>query len=135
MTAHEATLASPPSHRVPAAAGQRDRTAQEGIQPLQQTTPPLATPAGVPPAPGNGGLPVLTLPAQKYTPTTLVCPACGWSKTLDLAAVYQRARRMKVTCPCGARFKLLIEMRMAVRKTVQLAGQYHLGGYHASMMV
>jgi hypothetical protein len=52
------------------------------------------------------------------------CTACGRKKTTNVAAFKGAAKKLKVTCPCGASFMVAFEMGKHYRKSVFLMGEY-----------
>lgn len=58
--------------------------------------------------------------------TTIVCPKCGFSKTIDTSNYKKTQKRLKATCKCGQVFKFTLEFRKHFRKDVRLPGEYNV---------
>ncbi len=58
--------------------------------------------------------------------TTLACPACERSRTIDAGPYISLSRvvRFKIKCPCGYQFMTELERRRHFRKTVSFPGTY-----------
>ena len=56
--------------------------------------------------------------------TTIVCPNCGFAKTIDTTNFKETQKRLKANCKCGEAFKFTIEFRKHYRKDVKLSGEY-----------
>jgi hypothetical protein len=56
--------------------------------------------------------------------TTLACPACERSRTVDVSACVKLARpvQIKIKCPCGHQYPATLERRRHFRKAVNLKG-------------
>jgi len=54
----------------------------------------------------------------------LVCPHCGFSKTVDAGRCKKSAGPLKIKCTCGSTFEVFIEFRGAHRKETDLVGHY-----------
>jgi hypothetical protein len=56
--------------------------------------------------------------------TTLACPACERSRTVDVSAYVKLARpvQIKIKCPCGHHYPASLERRRHFRKAVNLKG-------------
>jgi hypothetical protein len=55
--------------------------------------------------------------------TTVTCPKCEGTTTLDLARYRETASKLAVTCRCGTKFKARFEYRTIHRKEVELEGE------------
>lgn len=57
---------------------------------------------------------------------TFVCPACAHSRTVDVArnAKLARASRVRVKCPCGHHYPVILERRQFFRKAVNFSGSF-----------
>ncbi len=70
---------------------------------------------------------------------TFRCPECDKSKTADVSRYknIQTAVRVKLKCPCGHAYTVLLERRKHVRKNLNLPGHYiqSKGSNRASMSV
>lgn len=56
--------------------------------------------------------------------TTIVCPKCGFAKTIDTTNYKETQKRVKAKCKCGEVFKFTLEFRKHYRKDVRLPGEY-----------
>ena len=56
--------------------------------------------------------------------TTIVCPKCGFAKTIDTTNYKETQKRLKANCKCGEVFKFTLEFRKHYRKDVRLSGEY-----------
>jgi hypothetical protein len=56
--------------------------------------------------------------------TTVICPKCGFEKTVDVTKFKNTQRRLKAKCKCGETFRFIIEFRTKYRKDVRLPGEY-----------
>jgi hypothetical protein len=56
--------------------------------------------------------------------TTLSCPQCGASKTIDTSKKDYAFKSFKAKCKCGARIRGQFEFRQYFRKKVNLPGAY-----------
>ena len=54
----------------------------------------------------------------------LVCPHCGFSKTVDAGRYKKSAGPLKIKCTCRSTFEVFIEFRGAHRKETDLVGHY-----------
>jgi PilZ domain len=55
---------------------------------------------------------------------TIVCPKCGFAKTIDTTNFKGTKKRVKANCKCGEVFKFTFEFRKHYRKDVRLPGEY-----------
>ncbi len=57
---------------------------------------------------------------------TLICPACGNFKTVDVSKYlgYSISVKIKVRCKCGHTFPVFLERRQQFRKTTNIEGYY-----------
>jgi hypothetical protein len=55
---------------------------------------------------------------------TIVCPKCGFAKTIDATNYKETQKSIKANCKCGEVFKFTLEFRKHYRKDVRLAGEY-----------
>ena len=55
---------------------------------------------------------------------TIVCPKCGFGKTIDTTRFKGTQKKLKSTCRCGETYQLTIEFRRRHRKNVRLPGSY-----------
>lgn len=57
---------------------------------------------------------------------TFSCPACRHTRTVDVAKykTLEKAVRIKVHCPCGNDYPVMIERRKQFRKVVSLPGNF-----------
>lgn len=55
---------------------------------------------------------------------TIICPKCGFVKTIDTTNFKETKRRLKAKCRCGEVFKFMLEFRKNYRKDVRLPGEY-----------
>ena len=55
---------------------------------------------------------------------TIVCPICGFVKTIDTTNYKETQKRLKANCKCGEVFKFTLEFRKKYRKDVRLPGEY-----------
>ncbi len=57
---------------------------------------------------------------------TFVCPECERSRTVDVSgnAKLARASRVRVKCPCGHHYPVVLERRRFFRKAVNLSGSF-----------
>lgn len=56
--------------------------------------------------------------------TTIICPKCGFAKTIDTTNFKETQKRLKANCKCGEVFKFTLEFRKHYRKDVRLPGEY-----------
>ena len=65
---------------------------------------------------------------------TLICPACGKTKTADVSKYIGRADsvKIKVRCACGHAFVVFLERRQQFRKATSLDGSYTYSGPHSA---
>jgi hypothetical protein len=56
--------------------------------------------------------------------TMIVCPKCGFAKTIDTTNYKDTQKRLKANCKCGETFKFTLEFRRHYRKDVRLPGEY-----------
>ncbi|MBU1162363.1 MAG: PilZ domain-containing protein [Proteobacteria bacterium] len=56
--------------------------------------------------------------------TTIVCPKCGFAKTIDTTNFKETQKQLKANCKCGEAFKFTLEFRKHYRKDVRLPGEY-----------
>jgi transcription elongation factor Elf1 len=56
--------------------------------------------------------------------TTIICPNCGFAKTIDTTNFKKTQKRLKANCKCGEAFKFTLEFRKHYRKDVKLAAEY-----------
>ena len=56
--------------------------------------------------------------------TTIVCPKCGFAKTIDTTKYMETQKRLKANCKCGEVYKFTLEFRKNYRKDVKLPGEY-----------
>lgn len=54
----------------------------------------------------------------------IVCPSCGFAKTIDTTKYRETQKRLKANCKCGENFKFTLEFRKHYRKDVKLPGEY-----------
>src|SRR5262249_3344793 len=71
----------------------------------------------------TGPLPVTTLYAAQQEHATSVCAQCGTTTAMPVADFAAQYTALKVTCPCGYRFAVLIEGRQCSRQPVCLDGE------------
>ncbi|MBW2406153.1 MAG: PilZ domain-containing protein [Deltaproteobacteria bacterium] len=55
---------------------------------------------------------------------TIVCPKCGFAKTVNAAKFKETQKYIKANCKCGEVFKFTLEFRKHYRKDTKLAGEY-----------
>lgn len=55
---------------------------------------------------------------------TIICPKCGFEKTIDTTKFRETQKRLKANCKCGEAFKFSLEFRKHYRKDVRLPGEY-----------
>jgi hypothetical protein len=55
---------------------------------------------------------------------TIICPKCGFAKTMDTTRYKGTQKQLKANCKCGEVFKLTLEFRKHFRKDVRLAGEF-----------
>ena len=58
--------------------------------------------------------------------TTIICPNCGFAKTIDTTNFKETQKRLKANCKCGEAFKFTLEFRKYYRKDVKLPGEYSI---------
>jgi hypothetical protein len=58
--------------------------------------------------------------------TTIVCPKCGFAKTIDTTNYKETKKQLKANCKCGEAFKFTLEFRKHYRKDVRLSGEYSI---------
>ena len=58
--------------------------------------------------------------------TTFTCPQCKATRTVDVTKhkALEKAVKIKIHCPCGHDYPVLLERRKQFRKTVSLPGTY-----------
>jgi hypothetical protein len=56
--------------------------------------------------------------------TTIICPKCGFTKTIDTTNYKETQKSLKANCKCGEAFKFTLEFRKHYRKDVRLPGEY-----------
>ena len=56
--------------------------------------------------------------------TTIICPKCGFARTIDTTKYKETKKRFKANCKCGEVFKFTLEFRKHFRKNVSLPGEY-----------
>ena len=56
--------------------------------------------------------------------TTIICPKCGYVKTIDTTNYKDTQKRLKAICKCGEVFKFTLEFRKHYRKDARLPGEY-----------
>lgn len=71
----------------------------------------------------------ISQPPQKVRLTktyegVIICPQCQKRQKKALASFLGVATQLRVQCGCGARFRILLELRAYYRKRTQLAGTY-----------
>ncbi len=54
---------------------------------------------------------------------TVTCPECQKTRIMDISR-YMEADRLKIKCPCGHAFSVMIEKRRKFRKETHLPGIY-----------
>ena len=59
---------------------------------------------------------------------TISCNACGRWKTTDAGVFLHAYKPLRVSCPCGAAFQVIRELRQTYRKKTRLAGVYLKSG-------
>ena len=69
------------------------------------------------------GQDVTTVYGKVHGQGMVVCAHCGTTKAIALAD-FPAGKALKVTCGCGHRFCIRIEVRQRVRRPVHLPGQY-----------
>jgi len=55
---------------------------------------------------------------------TIICPKCGFEKTVDVTGFKDSQKRLKAKCNCGETYRFTIEFRTKYRKGVRLPGEY-----------
>ena len=55
---------------------------------------------------------------------TIICPKCGFEKTIDVTGFKDSQKRLKAKCKCGETYRFTIEFRTKYRKDVRLPGEY-----------
>lgn len=55
---------------------------------------------------------------------TIVCPECGYKRTMDVSDKVPTGRVVNAKCRCGRRFGLKIDFRRLYRKKVNLTGHF-----------
>jgi len=62
----------------------------------------------------------------KHNMTTLICPKCGWTKTIDGEKYLhvEKAIRIKVRCRCGHVYVAMLDRRKSHRKNTDLYGTF-----------
>ena len=62
----------------------------------------------------------------KDNTATFVCPECQKSKTADVSKYkhIEKAVRVKISCPCGHSYSVLLERRKHIRKHLNLSGTF-----------
>ena len=55
---------------------------------------------------------------------TIICPKCGFAKTMDTTRYKGTQKKLKANCKCGEVFKLTLEFRKHFRKDVRLSGEF-----------
>ena len=64
-----------------------------------------------------------TFYADKEGLATIVCPACGYAKTVNAFKSGIARKEIKTKCKCGCIFPLIVEIRTIYRKEVDFTGQ------------
>ncbi len=59
---------------------------------------------------------------------TIICPKCGFSKSIDTTNFKNTQKGVKAKCRCGEVFRFTIEFRKNYRKNVRLPGEYIIKG-------
>ena len=54
----------------------------------------------------------------------IICPKCGFEKTIDTTNFKDTQKKLKGRCRCGETFQFTIEFRRRHRKNVRLPGEY-----------
>lgn len=55
---------------------------------------------------------------------TIICPKCGFEKTVDVTKFKDSKKKLKAKCKCGETHRFTIEFRTKHRKDVRLPGEY-----------
>ena len=55
---------------------------------------------------------------------TIICPKCGFEKTLNVTEFKNSQKKLKAKCNCGETYRFTIEFRTKYRKDVRLPGEY-----------
>lgn len=55
---------------------------------------------------------------------TIICPKCGFEKSVDVTEFKNTQKKLKATCKCGETYRFTIEFRTKYRKNVRLPGEY-----------
>ncbi|MBW2406541.1 MAG: PilZ domain-containing protein [Deltaproteobacteria bacterium] len=55
---------------------------------------------------------------------TIICPKCGFEKSMDVTEFKNTQKKLKATCKCGETYRFTIEFRRKYRKNVRLPGEY-----------
>jgi len=55
---------------------------------------------------------------------TIICPKCGFEKTVDVTKFKDSQKRLKAKCKCGETYRFTVEFRTKYRKDVRLPGEY-----------
>jgi PilZ domain len=55
---------------------------------------------------------------------TIICPKCGFEKTVDVTEFKDSQKKLKAKCKCGETYRFIIEFRTKYRKNVRLPGEY-----------
>lgn len=66
---------------------------------------------------------------------SIVCPACGYTKTIQASLIPSTKKRFVAKCKCGHRFSCFIEFRQHYRKQVRITGQCHVPGTEATFNI
>lgn len=56
----------------------------------------------------------------------IVCPMCGFEKTVDVMNFRDTKKRVKAKCKCKGDFQFTLEYRKHYRKVVRLPGEYRV---------
>ncbi|MDH3349447.1 MAG: PilZ domain-containing protein [Desulfobulbaceae bacterium] len=59
---------------------------------------------------------------RKNNTTTIVCPGCNLTKNIPVGIYRDKKHFLKVRCPCGQIFLVLLDFRQYYRKKTQLSG-------------
>ena len=55
---------------------------------------------------------------------TIICPKCGFEKTVNVTEFKNSQKKLKAKCNCGETYRFTIEFRTKYRKDVRLPGEY-----------
>lgn len=67
---------------------------------------------------------------RKNNTTTIVCPGCNLTKNIPVGTYKDKKHFLKVRCPCGQIFEVLLDFRQFYRKEIQLPGVARVLGPH-----